>query len=208
MIKKLFLKLIEVITYLYPLKVNNKFNHWLDIIHTQWIKHFIGSVGTNCLIGRGCQLQGDGNENIIIGNNTTLVSHNILGCWMNYGNQKFMPHIKIGNNTNIGEYTQISAAKEVIIGDGVLTGRFCYISDNNHGKSDYESLQVRPADRELYIKGPVHIGNNVWIGDRVCILSGVTVGDGAIIAANAVVTKDVPPYSVVGGVPAKVLKNS
>ena len=60
--------------------------------------------------------------------------------------------------------------------------------------------------RELDIKGPVIIGDNVWIGDKVSILSNVTIGKGSVIACNAVVTKDVPPYSVVGGVPAKVIK--
>lgn len=60
--------------------------------------------------------------------------------------------------------------------------------------------------RELEIKGPVIIGDNVWIGDKVSILSGVTIGKGSVIACNAVVTKDVPSYSVVGGVPAKVIK--
>lgn len=56
------------------------------------------------------------------------------------------------------------------------------------------------------MKGPVKIGDNVWIGDRATILSGVTIGEGAIIAANAVLTHDVPAYTVVGGVPAKVIK--
>jgi len=74
--------------------------------------------------------------------------------------------------------------------------------------AENKTFTIRPADRDLYIKGPVHIGNNVWMGDRVCILSGVTIGDGAVIAANAVVTKYVPAYSVVGGVPAKVLKEN
>jgi len=55
-------------------------------------------------------------------------------------------------------------------------------------------------------KGPVRIGNKVWIGDNAVIMDGVTIGDSAIIAANAVVTKDVPAYAVVGGVPAKVIK--
>lgn len=106
----------------------------------------------------------------------------------------------------MGEHTQISAAMEVRIGNGVLTGRYVYISDNNHGKSDYDSLCLQPGKRDLYIKGPVIIGNNVWIGDKVSILSGVTIGDGTIIGCNAVVTKDIPPYSVVAGVPARVIR--
>ena len=57
-------------------------------------------------------------------------------------------------------------------------------------------------------KGPVIIGNNVWIGDKATVLPNVTIGDGAVIAANAVVTKDVPPYSIVAGNPAKVIKQT
>ena len=89
----------------------------------------------------------------------------------------------------------------------MLTGRYVYISDNNHGKTDYESLCQQPSERELDIKGPVVIGDNVWIGDKVSILSGVTIGEGSIIGCNAVVTHDIPPYSVVGGVPAKIIKS-
>ena len=66
---------------------------------------------------------------------------------------------------------------------------------------------MRPLERPITSKGPVVIGNNVWIGDKATILPGVTIGDGAVIAANAVVTKDVPAYSVVGGNPARVIKN-
>lgn len=204
----LLYKLLDIITLPYPLSAKNKLNHWCNVFYTHWIKHYIKSVGKGSYIGIGCQLQGGGSKNIIIGNNTTLVGHNILGCWIKYKSQRFTPHIIIGNNTSIGEYTQISSAKEVIIGNDVLIGRFCYISDNNHGTTDLDTLHHHPSDRDLYIKGPVRIGNDVWIGDRVCILSGVTIGDGAVIAANTVVTKDVFPYSVVGGVPAKVIKDN
>ncbi|MST85779.1 hypothetical protein FYJ73_14080 [Prevotellaceae bacterium LKV-178-WT-2A] len=66
---------------------------------------------------------------------------------------------------------------------------------------------MQPSKRDLYIKGPVVIEDNVWIGDKASIHSGVTIGKGTIVACNAVVTKDVPPYSVVAGVPAKVIKS-
>lgn len=80
------------------------------------------------------------------------------------------------------------------------------ITDNGHGDTDYETLQQVPINRRLHSKGDVTIGNNVWIGDKATILPAVTIGDGAVIAANSVVTKDVPAYSVVAGNPAKVIK--
>lgn len=58
----------------------------------------------------------------------------------------------------------------------------------------------------LISKGPVVIEDNVWIGEHACIMPGTTIGKGSIVGANAVVTKDVPPYSLVGGVPAKLIK--
>ena len=90
----------------------------------------------------------------------------------------------------------------------MLTGKWVTITDNSHGETDKDTLGMRPQKRTITSKGPVVIGNNVWIGDKATILPGVTIGDGAVIAANAVVTKDVPPYSVVGGNPAKVIKRN
>ena len=90
----------------------------------------------------------------------------------------------------------------------MLTGKWVSITDNSHGEPDKDTLGMRPQQRPITSKGPVVIGNNVWIGDKATILPGVTIGDGAVIAANAVVTKDVPAYSVVGGNPAKVIKQN
>ena len=201
-------KILTVITYLCPWYIVSRANHFREVLFTLWIKRYLGHLGGGCTIGLGCQLQGGGNKNISIGNNTILVSHNILGCWTSHNGIDYDPHIIIGDNTAIGEYTQISAAKEVRIGNGVLTGRFVYISDNNHGTSCLTDLKMQPSKRDLYIKGSVVIEDNVWIGDKASILSGVTIGKGAIVACNAVVTKNVPPYSVVAGVPAKVIKSN
>ena len=65
---------------------------------------------------------------------------------------------------------------------------------------------IPPIERKLFSKGPIVIGNHVWIGDKVTILSGVTIGNNSVIAANSVITKDVPPFSVVAGNPGKVIK--
>lgn len=87
----------------------------------------------------------------------------------------------------------------VTIGDDVLIGHNCVIATLNHNQA--------PDQRGNLIPSPVRIGNKVWIGANATILPGVTIGDGAIIAAGAVVTKDVAPMTIVGGVPAKFIKN-
>ena len=92
------------------------------------------------------------------------------------------------------------------IGNNVLLGHAVYISDNNHGMSNSDALKIPPVERQLYSKGAVRIGNNVWIGRHVCIMPGVTIGDNCIIGANSVVTKDVPANCVAVGLPAQIIK--
>lgn len=148
----------------------------------------------------GCQY-------ISVGKNTRIHENVILTAWDGYAGQSFTPSIEIGEDCNIGENCHITACDRIEIGNGVLTGRYVYISDNSHGNpSNAEELDIRPSMRPLYSKGPVVIGNNVWIGERVCVMSGVKIGDGAIIAANAIVTHDIPAGVLAGGVPAKVIK--
>ena len=124
------------------------------------------------------------------------------------GEQKMNPELTIGEKCNFGAYNHITCTNKISIGNGVLTGKWVTITDNSHGDTNLESLQIRPARRPIFSKGPVTIGNNVWIGDKATILPGVTIGDGAVVAANAVVTKDVPAYSVVAGNPARIIKQN
>ncbi len=105
-----------------------------------------------------------------------------------------------------GSYNHITCTNRIEIGDDLLTGKWVTITDNSHGNTDWDSLKIAPIKRDVVSKGPVKIGNNVWIGEKATILPGVTIGDGVVVAANAVVTKDVPSYCVVAGNPAKVIK--
>lgn len=171
-----------------------------------WICNFIGKVGKHSLICYPCFLQGSGQKRIMIGNYTVIYGHCILGCWERYGEQMFSPTLTIGNHCNIGEYNHITACNKIVIGDGLLTGRYVYIGDNAHGSLSQEESLIPPVQRLLKSKGEVMIGNNVWIGDKVTVLGGVTIGDNVIIGANSVVTHDVPANSMVAGVPAKVVK--
>ena len=79
------------------------------------------------------------------------------------------------------------------------------VTDNSHGVTTIDDLSKAPHMRKVISKGEVVIEENVWIGDKATILPGVHIGKGAVVGANAVVTKDVPPFSVVGGIPARVL---
>lgn len=108
-------------------------------------------------------------------------------------------------NTTVGNFSII--ARNSVVGLGAhptntLTPHSIFYKKNRWKWCDEwcEDIGFREADKSI------NIGNDVWIGMRCLILDGVTIGDGAIVAAGAVVTKDVPPYAVVGGVPAKVLK--
>lgn len=107
-------------------------------------------------------------------------------------------NITVGKNVFINSGCCFQDQGGIEIGDNVLIGQQVVIATINHDLNPQKRASMRMA--------PVKIGNNVWIGAHATILSGVTVGDGAVIAAGAVVTKDVPENTVVGGVPAKILK--
>ncbi|MCK4493954.1 MAG: acyltransferase [Methylococcales bacterium] len=112
------------------------------------------------------------------------------------------PKLVIGEGTAIQLYFHCGAAESVIIGKNVLIAGRVYISDHDHEIDDFERS---PINSGLKI-APVKIEDEVWIGEGVAILKGVTIGKRAVIGANAVVTKDVPPYTVVGGIPARVIR--
>lgn len=142
-------------------------------------------------------------RNISIGSRSSIMRHCVLET-CECTEQR--PELVIGNHVSIGEYSHVTCANSIKIGNGVLTGRFVLITDNSHGEMTPSQCHVPPLARPVSSKGPVVIGNNVWIGDKATILPGVTIGEGSVIAANAVVTSNIPPFSVAAGVPARVVK--
>ena len=188
-----------------------KMSQWLklkrDRLYSQWISQFIGDVGQNVKIHKPLHLEGDGLDCVHIGSNTSFQEKCVIGCRRHYGNQTFEPEIRIGENCNIGAYCHITAINRIVIGDGLLTGRFVLISDNAHGGLSQEEGKLPPSKRLLISKGDIKIGNNVWIGDKSSIMAGVIIGDNVVVAANSVVTHDVPSNCMVAGCPAKIIKS-
>lgn len=108
-------------------------------------------------------------------------------------------NITIGRRVSINSGCRFQDQGGITIGDDVLIGHNVVLATLNHGFAPEQRKDIHPA--------PIIIGRNVWIGANATVLPGVTIGDNAIIAAGAVVTKDVPENTVVGGVPAKVIKS-
>lgn len=110
----------------------------------------------------------------------------------------FGKNIIVGKNVFFNSGCRLQDHGGIFIGDNVLFGHNVVLATLDH--------DLDPAKRDLLHCAPIRIGNDVWVGANATITKGVTIGDGAVIAAGAVVTRDVPPRTVVGGVPAKVIR--
>ena len=113
----------------------------------------------------------------------------------------FSSKVSLGDNSGIGINASLSG--KVLIGDNVMMGPCCTFYSRNHA---FDRLDIPMCEQGYQDEKPIIIGDDVWIGGHVIVLPGVHVGNGAILAAGAVVTKDVPEYAIVGGNPARVIK--
>lgn len=141
-----------------------------------------------------------GKHNLVYGRGLTVG----YGCRFETGDGGT---ITFGEDCRLNDRVHIVAHKSVTIGNNVLMASNIFITDTSHGSynDDPSSPDIPPKDRQLSTE-PTRIGNNVWIGEGACIMPGVTLGDGCIVGANAVVTKSFPANTIIAGVPAKALK--
>lgn len=138
---------------------------------------------------------------IKIGSNTTILQN----CRMQVFNRLtgLNANITIGNNCYISANLTLLAGGSIEIGNDVLIASNVLIASENHGINPESTV---PYMNQPLICKPVFVGDGCWIGEKVSILSGVRIGKKSIVAANAVVTKDIPDYSLSAGCPAKVIK--
>lgn len=128
-----------------------------------------------------------------------------LGASCRFGREVFLDtnggHITLGHHVRINTGCVLVSYASISIGDDCLIGEYVSIRDANHGTAAGQAMRLQP-----HTSAPIVIGHNVWIGRGAVVLKGVHIGDGAVVAANSVVTHDVAPRTLVGGIPARLIK--
>lgn len=202
--KRIVIIIVSFIHSLINYKIYCRIKNIYYLLYTLWIQKEFNKCGNDCYIKPFRDLKGA--NNISLGDRVCVGYNCVFETYSYYLDQEFKPFVIIGNDSNIGDDSHLTCINKIIIGNNVCMGRKIFITDNAHGASIRDLLDMRPNIRPLFSKGPVVIEDNVWIGEMVCIMPGVTIGHGSIVGANAVVTKDMPPYSIIGGNPARVIK--
>lgn len=187
-----------------PLKLSTIPGRIFKRLYSEWIKYGFHSCGKKCGFGGFSFLCGT--KYIDLGNNLYIGKGVVWEVYDEYRGQHFTPSLSFGDVSSFGDGGHISCINRIAIGNGVRIGRKVFITDNSHGSFCREQLDTPAILRPMVSKGPVIIEDNVWIGEMSCIMPGVTIGRGAIVAANSVVTHDVPPYTMVAGSPARIIK--
>ncbi|MDP9268920.1 MAG: acyltransferase [Acidobacteriota bacterium] len=171
------------------------FSRVMTLLYSWMIGRRVASWGKRSRIRPPATVVGPGG--IQVGDNVLIREYS----WLNSKGRRSDggPSLVIGSGTYIGRFAHINAWQQVVLEDHVLIADRVYISDADHNFGDRDLPIVQQGDS---FKGAVLLRSGCWIGIGAVILPGVTVGRNAIVGANAVVTKDVPDYTIVAGIPA------
>ena len=201
---KRFLDKLLGLFFKFFIKTNERFITYANNQKQIEIKKTFKSLGTNTHLPESLIIKNP--QHISIGKNFSALSNLRIEAWDAYMDQTFTPEIIIGDNVILNTDVHIGCINRVVIGNNVLMASRIYISDHSHGDISADAIQVPPVQRPLISKGEVIIEDNVWIGEGVCVLPGVTIGKNSIVGANAVVTKSFPPNSIIAGIPGKLIR--
>jgi acetyltransferase-like isoleucine patch superfamily enzyme len=160
-----------------------------------------GKLGKNSFIAPPFRISNP--KALYIGDNSSIGQYAFFVLCSEHNNVKYRPEFIIGNNVQIGNDFFIGCQKRILIEDNVLISSRVFIADTTH---DYRDISRPVLDQPLTEGKVVTVKENAFIGVNACILPGVCVGKNSVVAAGAIVTRDVPPYSVVAGNPAIVIK--
>ncbi len=159
-------------------------------------------VGRNFIAQDHCEINGLSEKGLVFGDKVTVGSYAIIRPTNLYGGEAGVG-LKVGNNSSIGPYAYIGCSGLIEIGDNVMMSPRVSIYAENHVFSDPDTPMITQGVKRSFVK----IEDDCWIASNSVILAGVTIGRGSVVAAGSIVTKDVPPFSIVGGNPAKLLKS-
>lgn len=173
----------------------------IDRLRGYVFKRKLKNCGGRFRVGKNVNIMSP--ANISFGDNCDIADNAVIAPLVHHGGNNYPSQIIFGNNIHIGNSNRIASMTKVVIEDDVLFAAFVHISDHSH---DYRDVGKSISKQGVYSKGPVIIRRGAWLSFGCHILAGVTVGECAVVAANSVVTKDVPAYSVVAGNPARVVK--
>jgi acetyltransferase-like isoleucine patch superfamily enzyme len=163
-------------------------------------KKTFGSIGKNSVIIKPFLIYNK--KHIFLGKNVMIRDFARIEPIKNWGDQVFDPHIIIGDNVSIEQGLHLTCINKVIIEEGCNLTSYCVITDIDH---EYRDINKRILDQPL-IQNETRIEKDSFIGSGAVIMPGVTIGEHGIIGANAVVTRNIPPFCVVAGVPAQIIK--
>lgn len=194
----------KIILFFYFSIYENKIKDWVKAEKWEQKRKLFKFIGVNSNIEFPNRILNP--KYISIGDNFNAWYNLRLEAIDEYYSQKFDPKIIIGDNVTIHTDCHIGCINKIEIHNNVLIASRVYITDHFHGKIEKVDLENTPSLRPLSEKGIVVIEENVWIGEGVCILPGVTIGKNSIIGANAVVTKSFEENSVIAGIPAKLIR--
>lgn len=155
----------------------------------------------NLSIDRGCYIDALSSEGISFGNNVSIGKYTTIECT---GTLKSLGKgLNVGSRVGLGTHGFFGCAGGIEIGDDTIFGNYVSLHSENHNFQDRNiPIRLQGVKRKGII-----IGKDCWIGAKVTILDGTVIGDGCIVAAGAVVRGYIPPYSIIGGIPAKVIKS-
>ncbi len=149
--------------------------------------------GRACDVRRRLTLRQYPGGQVAFGERCVLDNDLTIECW---------GRLRVGDRVIFGHHCTLAARESILIGDDSMLAEMVSIRDHDHAFDD----PTRPYREQGVVCAPVRIGRNVWLGAKVTVLKGITIGDNSVVGANAVVTRDLPANCLAAGVPARVLR--